>query len=66
MKKLLLGAILLALATVVPNPTMAQVNINIGISLPPLITFEAPPEVIVMPDTNNVYVVPDTDADLFF
>jgi len=66
MKKLLLGAILLALATVVPNPTMAQVNINIGISLLPLITFEAPPEVIVMPDTNNVCVVPDIDADLFF
>ena len=66
MNKLLLGTILLALSTVVSNPTLAQVNINVGIALPPLITFEAPPDVIVMPDTNNVYVVPDIDIDLFF
>ena len=66
MNKLLFGTILLALSTVVSNPTLAQVNINVGIALPPLITFEAPPDVIVMPDTNNVYVVPDIDIDLFF
>jgi len=33
MKKLLLGAILLALSIVVPNPTLAGVDISIGISL---------------------------------
>jgi hypothetical protein len=66
MKKLLLGTILLALSIVVPIPTMAGVDISIGISLPPPIVFEAPPDVIVMPDTNDVYVVPDIDVDIFF
>ena len=66
MKKLLLGTILLALAVVVPIPTNAGVNINIGISLPPAIVFEAPPDVIVIPDTNNVYVVPNIRVDFFF
>ena len=66
MNKLLLGTILLALAIVFPITTMAGVNIGIGISLPPPIVFEAPPDVIVMPDTNDVYVVPDIDVDMFF
>jgi hypothetical protein len=34
-------------------------------NLPPPIPFVAPPEVIVIPET-DVYVVPDIDADLFF
>ena len=66
MKKLLFGTILLALVSVFPIMTMAAVDISIGISLPPPIVFEAPPDVIVMPDTNDVYVVPDIDVDLFF
>ena len=33
---------------------------------PPPILFQAPPVLIVIPDTNNVYVVPDINADLFF
>jgi len=33
---------------------------------PPPVLFEAPPDVIVMPDTNDVYVVPDIAVDLFF
>jgi len=67
MKKLLLGTILLALAIIVPIPTMAGVDISIGISLPPPIVFEGPPDVVVLPDTNYVYVVPDIYyADIFF
>src|SRR5512136_3150796 len=66
MKKLLYGAILLALLIVVPMTTMAQVSVRVSIPLPPLITFPAPPNVIVLPDTNNVYVVPDIAVDLFF
>jgi hypothetical protein len=67
MKKFLLGTILLGLAIVVPIPTMAGVDIHVGISLPPPIIFDAPPDVIVLPDTNYVYVVPDIYyADLFF
>jgi len=33
---------------------------------PPPIPFQAPPEVVVMPDTEDVYVVPDVAVDLFF
>ena len=66
MKKLLLRTMLLALVLVVPIPAMAAVDISIGISLPPPIVFGAPPDVIVMPDTNSVYVVPTIDVDLFF
>ena len=65
MKKLLFGTMLLALVIVVPIPTMAAVDISIGISLPPPIVFAAPPEVIVIPET-YVYVVPDIDVDIFF
>ena len=65
MKKLFFGTILLALGIVVPIPAMAAVDINVNISLPPPIVFAAPPVVIVLPDTNDVYVVPDIDVDLF-
>ena len=66
MKKLLFGTILLALAFVLPAPATAGVDIHIGIALPPPIPFAAPPDVIVLPDTSAVYVVPDIQADLFF
>jgi hypothetical protein len=66
MKKLLWGTMLLAFAIIIPVPTMAQVDIHVGISLPPPIPFGAPPDLIVMPDTDDVYVVPDVDVDLFF
>jgi len=63
MKKLLLVSIFFTFAIIVPMPTMAGVDINAGISLPPPIVFEAHPKVIVMPDTSGVYVVADADAD---
>lgn len=66
MKEFLSGTILLAVAIVVPIQTMAQVDINFSIGLPPPVVFSAPPEVVVVPDTNDVYVVPDIDMDLFF
>ncbi len=65
--KTLLGVMLIwASVLVAPIPTLAQVDIHIGISLPPPFVFEAPPEVIVIPDTSDVYAVPDVDGDLFF
>lgn len=33
---------------------------------PPPIALSAPPDVIVMPYTNDIYAVPDIDVDLFF
>jgi hypothetical protein len=64
MKTLLFGTMLLALVLGVVIPATAAVDINI--SLPPLVVFDSPPDVIVMPDTQGVYVVPDIDVDMFF
>ena len=63
MKRLLFGTIFLSLIGAFPVVTMAGVDINSRISLPPPIVFEAPPEVIVMPDTSGAYVVAEADAD---
>ncbi len=63
MKKLLLVSIFITFAISIPMLTMAGVDINAGISLPPPILFEAPSEVRVMPDTGGVYLVADVDAD---
>lgn len=65
MNKLFLGKILLALVFVLPPPAMAGVNVDINISLPPPIVFAAPPALVVLPET-YVYVVPDSDVDVFF
>ncbi len=65
MKKLPWGTILLALVIIVPIPTMAGVHIGVGISLPSIV-FAAPPAVVMMPDTDDVYVVPDIDENMFF
>ena len=66
MKKIFFGTLLLALAMVVPVLTMAAVDIHVGIPLPPPIVFPAPPPVVVLPDTDDVYVAPGLDVDLFF
>ncbi len=42
------------------------VNDFVETTPPPPLPFDAPPDVIVMPDTNDVYVVPGIDIDLFF
>ncbi len=65
MDKLLFGKMLLALLFVFPTPAMAGVNVDVNISLPPPIFFAAPPALIVLPET-YVYVVPDTDVEIFF
>ena len=68
MKRLLFGTTLLALVCAFPIMTMAQVGVSVGVSipLPPLITFEAPPAVVALPDTSGVYVAPGINVDLFF
>jgi hypothetical protein len=65
MKKLLFVSMLLAFALVFPLPTTAGVDVGVSISLPPLIVFASPPEMVVIPET-YVYVVPDSDVDIFF
>ncbi len=68
MKKLLFGTIVLALISIFPITTLAGVDVSVGISipLPPPITFEAPPDVVALPDTNGVYVDPSVNVDIFF
>ena len=68
MKKFLFGTIVLALISIFPITTMAGVDVSVGISipLPPPITFEAPPDVVALPDTNGVYVAPSVNVDIFF
>ena len=68
MKKFLFGTIVLALISIFPITTMAAVDVSVGISipLPPPITFEAPPDVVALPDTNGVYVAPSVNVDIFF
>ncbi len=41
----------------------AEVDIGISLSLP--IVFAAPPEVVVVPDT-DIPVAPDIDEDIYF
>jgi hypothetical protein len=65
MNKLLLGKIFLAFLLVVPASANAGADVGISVSLPPLIVFAAPPEVVVIPET-YVYAVPDLDVDIYF
>jgi hypothetical protein len=65
MKKGLFRTMLLGLLFLFPVPTMAGVDVGVSVSLPPLVVFASPPEVVVIPET-YVYVVPDVDADIFF
>ena len=66
MKKLFVTTLLFALAMAVSIPTTSSAQINISIGLPPPIMFAAPPSVIVLPNSDNVYVAPEVDVDLFF
>ncbi len=66
MKQTLLAMIVLTLAFALPQSARAEVHFSVQFSLPAPVVFEAPPEVIVLPDTNAVYVVPDVEFDLFF
>ena len=61
MKKLLLVSIFITFTIILPIQTMARVDINAGISMPPPILFVALPEAITLPDTSGVYVFADAD-----
>jgi hypothetical protein len=56
----LMGLVLLSLSTT----ARADVNINVGITPPPL-AFHGPPELAVIPGT-YVYYLPDVQEDIFF
>ena len=60
------GIILLVLMGL-PVESIAAVNINVGISIPPppVFRFHTPPPMVVIPGT-YVYAVPDIDVEIFF
>lgn len=65
MKKFaVMSAIVMALFIVACLP-LAPVDMDINNPLPPPIVFSAPPEMVVLPET-EVYVAPDYDQDLYF
>ncbi|MDD3295526.1 MAG: hypothetical protein PHG20_12660 [Geobacteraceae bacterium] len=66
MKKQLLWVIFLATVMLYPVQAISQVDIHFGVNLPPPIAFATSPEVIALPETNNVYAVPDITDDLYF
>lgn len=66
MNKLFAALLFLTLAALLPRTLQAEVNISIGFAVPEPLYFESPPEVIVLPDTHSVYVVPESDFELFF
>jgi hypothetical protein len=65
LRKLMLLGITVFWLSIPAIPAGAQVNIQVGIQLPPLIVFSSPPEMVVLPET-YVYVVPDIEEDVFF
>jgi hypothetical protein len=48
-----------------PGQSMAGVSIGINIPVPPLFTFPAPPELVVIPGT-YAYYCPDAGVNVFF
>jgi hypothetical protein len=65
MKKLIFKLFLLTLVVFAPVSAMAGVSVHVNIPLPPPIVFPAPPELVVIPET-DVYAVPDVGDDIFF
>lgn len=67
MKKLLFKIMFLAVMVLIPTAVMARVDVDVrvGIPLPPPIIFPVPPHVVVIPET-DIYAVPDVDVDIFF
>jgi hypothetical protein len=64
MKKIIFK-ILLMLAVLMPVSAVAGVSVHVSIPLPPPIAFPAPPDLVVIPET-DVYAVPDVADDIFF
>ena len=65
MKKLIFKVLFLTLVVFAPVSAMAEVSVHIDIPLPPPIIFPAPPEMVVIPET-DVYAVPDVQEEIFF
>ena len=65
MKKLISKILFLTFVFFAPFSVMAGVSAHVNIPLPPPIIFPAPPEPVVIPET-DIYAVPDFQEDIFF
>ena len=65
MKKLIYKILFMTSLIFVPVSAMAGVSVHVNIPLPPPIIFPAPPELVVIPET-DIYAVPDIQEDIFF
>jgi len=65
-----IARLVISLFLVVGTPfvvTAGNVNINIGVGVPPPLEFAAPPDVVVVPSgTSDVYLVPNTVGLYFY
>jgi hypothetical protein len=69
-KKTIFGAmsVTAALAMLIlfsPVTSNAEVNVRVGIALPPLV-FPGPPPLVVIPGSTYVYYLPEVGEDIFF
>ncbi len=62
--KIILIGTVLAVCMGLADAGLAEVNVNIGIGVPPVV-IAAPPAVVLIPST-YVYFVPDVEVDIFF
>ncbi len=60
MKKLCVMLAIAMVLSIVPCLAQARIDIRISFPLPPPIVFSAPPEMVVLPET-EVYVAPEYD-----
>lgn len=64
-RKLRISFVVVPLLLILAGISMAGLNVNLNIGLPPLFTFSEPPELVVIPNT-YVYFAPGIDIDIVF
>lgn len=68
MRRTTILAATFALGALVTSPVRAadvHVGVHIGIPAPPVISFPAPPRLVVVPGVPSVYYAPDVDVNFF-
>jgi len=64
-RRSLISLLIVPLLLVTAGISLAGVNVNVNIGLPPVYTFPGPPELVVIPNT-YVYYPPLVDLDIVF
>jgi hypothetical protein len=67
MKRVMFAAVIAAMMILFladPGKAYAEVNVTVGVNLPPVV-IPGPPEVVFIPGT-YVYYIPDINVDIFF